>query len=471
MSRLYVSRLNHFRLNNSLVKQQFSVRNKNKCLNDTFPYLNLTRRYISLKSIFPRQKSTPSTLNTKPILSQDDLFHPLSTSRFEDLRQRYKQICVFGSCPVCSSQESEIKNQPKYECPDCGFPTHCSLEHYLQDKEQHKDSETCSMLRQINEDEHDLRSGRRMIEFEFPSSQPLDEQVNMSNWDTFLYTRGFPSMDNNRSVRHVSKLLTYPITISSVLHEYGPYTTNNRLTNEGLKSLFALRSTLYPKITSHDIKVQKPTDVIRIFILGPRAESQLPPHIYSQLSYLFPSIYFHIYFIGPESLPGDLHNNDKSSPHVVKHTNYTPQLSFTWSKSYYHNYHTSLAPFDPYTDVFFLFSPGISQINSWHESLLKLLQTKCAIFITGFDQNDLHSEVSAIEEKGEQGEYEYDWLLRPGENVFRSMKRDIDLKDVRVGVWTNWGIFGIRGKKYDVILEDEEESSSDHDESLTRSNL
>jgi splicing suppressor protein 51 len=35
------------------------------------------------------------------------------------------------------------------------------------------------------------------------------------------------------------------------------------------------------------------------------------------------------------------------------------------------------------------------------------------------------------------------------------MKRDIYLEDVRVGIWTNWGIFGIRGKKYDIIHEGE----------------
>ncbi|KAF0374542.1 zinc-finger of mitochondrial splicing suppressor 51-domain-containing protein [Gigaspora margarita] len=74
------------------------------------------------------------------------------------------------------------------------------------------------MLREFNEDMHDLISGRKMKEFEFLSSQPLDEEVNLLNWDTYLYTRGFPS------IYHVSKLLTYLITIVSVLHQNGPYT-------------------------------------------------------------------------------------------------------------------------------------------------------------------------------------------------------------------------------------------------------
>lgn len=34
------------------------------------------------------------------------------------------------------------------------------------DKEHHK--HVCGTLREVNEDEHDLRSGRRMKEFEFP---------------------------------------------------------------------------------------------------------------------------------------------------------------------------------------------------------------------------------------------------------------------------------------------------------------
>jgi splicing suppressor protein 51 len=61
----------------------------------------------------------------------------------------------------------------------------------------------------------------------------------MGNWDVFLYTRGFPSVNTERSRRHVSKLLTYPMSIGSVLHENSPYTLRNRrLLPEGLRSLF-----------------------------------------------------------------------------------------------------------------------------------------------------------------------------------------------------------------------------------------
>jgi splicing suppressor protein 51 len=65
----------------------------------------------------------------------------------------------------------------------------------------------------------------------------------MANWDVFFYTRSFPSMDSDRSMRHVSKLLTYPITIGSVLHESSPY--KKQVTPEGLRSLAGIYDTRY----------------------------------------------------------------------------------------------------------------------------------------------------------------------------------------------------------------------------------
>ena len=114
----------------------------------------------------------------------------------------------------------------------------------------------CSRLREVNEDEHDLRSGRRMYEFELPGvysarlsdvefdvfppegPQAYEEAISFANWDLFWYTRGFSSMDTERSRRHASKLLTYPLTIGSVLHQNSGLTLNNhRVTPEGSRSL------------------------------------------------------------------------------------------------------------------------------------------------------------------------------------------------------------------------------------------
>jgi len=65
-----------------------------------------------------------------------------------------------------------------------------------------------------------------------------DETVSFSNWDIFWYTRGFPSVDDDRAGRHLSKLLTYPLSIAGVIHEHSSLTTRNqRLTSEGLRSL------------------------------------------------------------------------------------------------------------------------------------------------------------------------------------------------------------------------------------------
>ncbi|GAA5916151.1 hypothetical protein JCM6882_005398, partial [Rhodosporidiobolus microsporus] len=45
---------------------------------------------------------------------------------------------------------------------------------------------------------------------------------------------------------------------------------------------------------------------------------------------------------------------------------------------------------------------------------------------------------------------EFDWLLTPGENVFASEKWEVAEFDPRVAVKTNWGVWGIRGKRYEV---------------------
>ncbi|SJL04619.1 related to MSS51-mRNA processing protein [Armillaria ostoyae] len=256
-----------------------------------------------------------------PILTEDNLFHPFSKSPIPAVRARGEVIQSLAPCPVCSSQDRDthvhIEAQPKtvqFECPDCGWPTHCSEEHWKADEEHEK---YCSRLREANEDEHDLRSGRKMWEFEMPGPQGYEEAVSFSNWDVFWYTRGFPSMDTERSRRHASKLLSYPMTIGSVLHQHSSLMLNNqRLTPEGSRSMAAIRSTLHTPTgapETQEATVGKPQ--VRIFILGARAESSLPPHVWEQLGFLFPAANFQLLFIGPQvSLPKDIQNppNPKS---------------------------------------------------------------------------------------------------------------------------------------------------------------
>lgn len=118
---------------------------------------------ISFKNLFgkPEEASTEN----KIIMEQDDLFHVLSKSPIPEMRDRAEIVKKYGVCPVCDNEGHAQK--PVYECPDCGYPTHCSEGHYHQGKAAHQ--ENCKILREINEDDHDLRSGRPMREFEFPS--------------------------------------------------------------------------------------------------------------------------------------------------------------------------------------------------------------------------------------------------------------------------------------------------------------
>ena len=188
----------------------------------------------------------------KRILAGDDLFHSFTDSPVPDMRRRAAYIKLHAHCPhpdhratrvaesAVGKPVAETGDQPPahvdFECPDCGVPVYCSKEHWEDDYEKHL--EVCDTLRQINEDDHDLRSGRIFPEFEYAGPQMEEALVNMTNWDTFLYTRNFAAINADRSMRHATRLLTYPVTVASILHELSPYSLreDERLTTEGLKS-------------------------------------------------------------------------------------------------------------------------------------------------------------------------------------------------------------------------------------------
>jgi mitochondrial splicing suppressor protein 51 len=354
-------------------------------------------------------------------------------------------------------------------------------------------------------------------------------------------------MDTERSRRHASKLLTYPITIGSVLHQHSGLTLNNqRLTPEGSRSLagqslmvyfflsftFILMSLLALRTTLHvapgapetaEAAVGKPQ--VRIFILGARAESSLPPHVWEQLCMLFPSTHFHLFFIGPQvSLPKlpksqmssypteaaseggsrpieatqepsavEQHKKPMYLPNIyepptpapitrLKRTRssverygvpsytvpYTPQLTITGMQAHYAEVHAQFQyTLDPYSDLFFFFSPGfgfpspvstsedlkpllqIASPTEWGPVLPMLLASKCPIFVTGFSPTDVERDVRSLSTAPEvAGEFE--WVITPGPNTFGSEKWEVADFDPRVMVKTNWGIWGIKGKSRDI---------------------
>lgn len=188
------------------------------------------------------------------VLREDELFNSYTNSPIPRIRQRAAFMRHHAYCPCPEHQPTRLSEsgQPlrqsaetsrlppahvDFECPDCGVPVYCSKEHWMSDYEAHL--EFCDTLRQINEDDHDLHSGRFFPEFEYAGPQLEEAMVNMTNWDTFLYTRTFKAVDSDRSMRQATRMLTYPVTVGSILHELSPYSLreDSRLTPEGLKSL------------------------------------------------------------------------------------------------------------------------------------------------------------------------------------------------------------------------------------------
>lgn len=203
-----------------------------------------------------KARYVPSDPSLRHVLRPDNLFHSFSNSPAPEIRRRAALIKSHSYCPHPSHHETRPSPKPsthsvtdstteakvpaahiRFECPDCGIPVYCSEEHWAEDYENHM--EICDTLRQINEDDHDLHSGREFPEFEYPGPSIEEAVVNMTNWDTYLYTKEYEAINEEQSMRQATRLLTYPMTIASVIHELSPYNIRKggRLTPEGLKSL------------------------------------------------------------------------------------------------------------------------------------------------------------------------------------------------------------------------------------------
>ena len=169
---------------------------------------------------------------------------------------------------------------------------------------------------------------------------------------------------------------------------------------------------------------------------------------------MFPKVSFHIIFIGPESMI-----NREREPRPVKDSvnpfgaiiqgdiSYTLKIS-TFVENYQTLHEASIFhPFDPYLDCFMLFHPGLghpASSHEWEPTLLQLLATKIPVLVTGYTEWDMERDRRWIEDRVGK---EYDLLLEPGENRFRSLRwelNDLDPQDVSCG---NWGVWAFRGKR------------------------
>lgn len=385
----------------------------------------------------------PETEKERPLYNWDESPH-------QSIRTRAAYIRAKAKCPVT--------NKPvQFVCPYSGIPTHHDEEAWKNDKEYH-DNEVFKKLRMVNLYEHDLKSGRPFHEFEFPGPVPLDSTPALNSWDSFFYTRDFPPMNTEFNLAVATKVLTYPITIASLLHKFSPYQVQPKgsLTLEGLRSLSALRYSLYSYNKQNELGAVFRERPMRIFLVGARMEAMIPGFVWKQLTYLFPGQKFEFHFIGP--LAYFDHKTKQFAPVDRPHGR---PLQFRYDEQITLHYHTKyfnelfdtgdLFPFDPYLDCFFLFHPGFQTADKihWDKSLHGLLESKCPVFVTGYHDLDIQREYSWL--RMHPLWEETDVLMEPCSNIFGSTKLDlVDYNPTEV-YQANSHMFAFRGKRYHAI--------------------
>lgn len=393
------------------------------------PFMNLVKNALGLDP--PVGPDVPQISNR---------FYPWDKSPCPEIRERAARIKSIAKCPVTGLDI-------RYTCPLSGIPTHHSRQAWENDTNYHQ-NKIYEFLKKVNIYEHDLRSGRSFPELEFPNEQIKERAVNLEHWDLFFYTRQFYSMDTEFQLAAATKMLSYPISIASIMHTFSPYSLQPKgpITLEGLKSIAALRYTLYPQLLKSDLNDKRP---MRIFIVGARAEAQLPGHVWKQLQYLFPNKKIDIIFIGPESCL--LEDNLDKVP-IEKQIDNT--LKLIYYPNYFHELHHSqdFFPYDPYNDVFFLFHPGFANNELkpyWvNETIPNLLDTKCAIFHTGLHENDILKDTKLLEK--EFGD-KLDVLMTPTKNIFGSTKWELNDYNPQEVYQFNMYVAGFRGKRYHAV--------------------
>ena len=82
-----------------------------------------------------------------------------------------------------------------------------------------------------------------------------------------------------------------------------------------------------------------------------------------------------------------------------------------------------------------------------------LLETKCPIIATGYSPWDMKQDTDFLHERYGN---EMDILMQPGENLFRSLKWDLNDLDPHDVNCSNWGVYAFRGKRYETTKKEEE---------------
>lgn len=422
----------------------------------------ISRRAIALPKVAclaARVQPNRSVSFLKKLLFLDDSnnegnevkFYSWDESPYEDLRTRAAFIRAKALCPV-------TKKPVNFVCPYSGIPTHHDEQAWKSDTEYHEQKKY-ELLKKVNLYEHDLRSGRKFDEFIFPGEQAHDYMINMASWDSFFYTRDFNPMNTEFNMAAATKVLTYPLTIGSMFFKFSPYglQPSGPVTIEGLRSLSALRYTLYPPYSklkeAASTYKERP---MRIFIVGAKMEAMLPGYVWKQFGYLFPDTKFEIHFVGPESYFDPQSRafvaNDSNNGRAIVNR-YDEQISLHHHTQYFHELYDmgDLFPFDPYLDVFFLFHPGFQTADEghWNKSLKGLLESKCAVYVTGYHQTDILREYSWL--RNHPLWEETDILMHQSKNIFGSTKLDLVDSNPTETFQANNEIFGFRGKRYHAI--------------------
>lgn len=370
-------------------------------------------------------------------------FCKMEDSKVPEIRQRAEFIKSHALCPVT--------HKPiQFTCPKSGVPTHHDEAAWKNDK-TYWATEKWKVLKKSVMYEEDLRSDRDFPELDFPGPTDADQLTNLTNWDSYFYTRDFTSMDTEFQLAIATKMLTYPLTMAAVLDQYSPYRLKPRgpLTLEGLKSAAALRYTIFPERQ----KTQWLDRPMRFFIVGSRMESQLPWHAWSQLSYMFPKAKINLVFIGPEAYYDRKAQKYTQLDHpITERAN--DNLTMTYYTSLFHvlNEAGDFFPYDPYLDAFFLFHPGLGSPEAkdlWKQSIPGLLESKCPIYVTGFHEQDMKQDWNWVHENFEDT---MDVLMEPTDNLFKSTKWEFNNYNPQEVYQLNQKLFAIRGKRHHVQL-------------------